>query len=97
MFCLVYALCCCCCFCFIGYYLGGLKPKPVSAGILDDLLMPPLLYSGTSQYGFFLYIVLYYFFFVFVVVEMLQLVAFQANFEMINKNANSICLVSVNE
>lgn len=41
---------------FIGYYLGGLKPKPVSAGILDDLLMPPLLYSGTSQYGF-LYIV----------------------------------------
>lgn len=85
-------------FVFIGYYLGGLKPKPVSAGILDDLLMPPLLYSGTSQYGFFLYIVLYYcFFFVFVVVEMLQLVAFQANFEMINKNANSICLVSVNE
>lgn len=71
-------------FVFIGYYLGGLKPKPVSAGILDDLLMPPLLYSGTSQYGFF-------------VVEMLQLVAFQANFEMINKNANSICLVSVNE
>lgn len=81
-------------FVFIGYYLGGLKPKPVSAGILDDLLMPPLLYSGTSQYGFF-YIL--FFFFVFVVVEMLQLVAFQANFEMINKNANSICLVSVNE
>lgn len=81
-------------FVFIGYYLGGLKPKPVSAGILDDLLMPPLLYSGTSQYGFFF---IYCFFFVFVVVEMLQLVAFQANFEMINKNANSICLVSVNE
>lgn len=84
-------------FVFIGYYLGGLKPKPVSAGILDDLLMPPLLYSGTSHYGFFLFIVFILFFFVFVVVEMLQLVAFQANFEMINKNANSICLVSVNE
>lgn len=88
-------------FVFIGYYLGGLKPKPVSAGILDDLLMPPLLYSGTSHYGFFLYIVfivfIFFIFFVFVVVEMLQLVAFQANFEMINKNANSICLVSVNE
>lgn len=82
-------------FFFIGYYLGGLKPKPVSAGILDDLLMPPLLYSGTSQYGF-LYIVFNFFLF-FVVVEMLQLVAFQANFKMINKNANSIDLVSVNE
>lgn len=41
MYCLVYA---CFVILFFGYYLGGLKPKPVSAGILDDLLMPPLLF-----------------------------------------------------
>lgn len=66
MYCLVYA---CFVILFFGYYLGGLKPKPVSAGILDDLLMPPLLFvfffSGTSQYMV-LYMV---YFFVFVVVD----------------------------
>lgn len=39
------------------YYLIGLKPKPVSAGILDDLLMPPLLFH---------FLIIIYFFFLFV-------------------------------
>lgn len=38
------------------YYLIGLKPKPVSAGILDDLLMPPLLFH---------FLIIFFFFFCF--------------------------------